>query len=159
MGTLLVLLSLGPGYHHPLGPEYHSTGPSRLPRLTGLLVTELVVRSTSCGCSARTWWSISPRGAARHGVGRPLCLVWLLGRDLVVCSASRGCLSWSWASALPRVVARHGLGHLLRLVWLLDSDLVVCFALGLLDGDMVIRFASRGCMVGSLSFAPPRVVA
>jgi hypothetical protein len=25
MSTLLILLSLGPGYHHPLGPGYHNT--------------------------------------------------------------------------------------------------------------------------------------
>jgi hypothetical protein len=40
---------------------------------------------------------------------------------------------------------------------LLGRDLVVCFALGLLGGDLVIRFASRGFSVGSLSVAPPHV--
>jgi hypothetical protein len=29
MSTLLILLSLGPGYHHPLGPGYHSYGEGR----------------------------------------------------------------------------------------------------------------------------------
>jgi hypothetical protein len=27
MSTLLILLSIGPGYHHPLGPGYHNPPP------------------------------------------------------------------------------------------------------------------------------------
>jgi hypothetical protein len=35
ISTLLILLSLGPGYHHPLGPRYHTTSvSSSSPRLS-----------------------------------------------------------------------------------------------------------------------------
>jgi hypothetical protein len=127
-----------------------------------LLDRDLVDRYASRSSSVGTRLAALPRGLAREGPNRSLCLVDLIGRDLVGRSASQTCLLWGldrslriadlldkdligrsvsrtcsveiWLAAPLRRLARHGPDRSLRLADLLDRDLVG-------------RSASRTCSV------------
>jgi hypothetical protein len=84
MSTLLVLLSIGLGYHHRLGPGYHSGGngfATRQGRKSGLVETGQEWQRTVVGCggggsSSQTSMPVMRRARCIRAITPSLHLLW-----------------------------------------------------------------------------------